>query len=163
MEAQRKARLYGNQRQNHVQVPRAEPGGTVPGAGAGCGPPATGRACGEPAVVLVGTTRLRGCLVPPLPPGFFRLPPSLYPALAAQSCSGIKSSPKLAPTWCSKARQEQRRVCPSAKAAGHLPARAPASLVPGSLGSSPIWKRGSAEQTGPLPARSGFGFSFPGL
>lgn len=32
-----------------------------------------------------------------------------------------------------------------------------------SSGSSPIWKCGSAEQTSPLPARSGFGFSFPGL
>lgn len=162
MEAQRKARLYENQRQSHIQVAQAEPRGPVPSAGAGCGLPAMGRAHGELTVVLMGTVRLRVCLVSPLPSDFPPAP-SLCSALAAQSCSRIKSSPSLAPSWCSKAQQEQWYGCPSAKTAGHLPARAPASLVPSSSGSSPLWKCGSAEQTGPLPARSGFGFSFPGL
>lgn len=118
-----------------------------------------GRAHGELTVVLMGTVRLGVCLVSPLPSDFPPAP-SLCSALAAQSFSRIKSSPSLAPSWCSKARQEQWCVCPSAKAAGHLPARAPASLVPTPQAHHPS---GSAEQTSPLPARSGFGFSFPGL
>lgn len=71
---------------------RLSPGDPYPSAGAGCGLPAVGRACRELTVTLVGTARLRVCLVSPLPPSFLPAP-SLCSALPAQSCSRIKSGP----------------------------------------------------------------------
>lgn len=40
---------------------------------------------------------------------------------------------------------------PAQRQLGSFQPAAPASLVPSSAGSSPVWKRGSAERTGPLP------------
>lgn len=57
--------------------------------------------------------RLRLCLLSPLPLGFVLIP-SLCSASLAQQGSGIKSSPSLAPSWCSKAWQEQCCGHPSA-------------------------------------------------
>lgn len=137
---------------------RLSPGGTVPGADAGCSLPAAGRAGRGLTVVLVGTARLRDCLVSPLPPGFPHLPVQCYQLRAAQGS-------RAAQNW------HQAGAGKHGKSSG---VSIPVQRLLGTFqpGLQPVWypapqaphpsKCGSAAQTSPLPARSGFSLSSPG-
>lgn len=104
MEAQRKARLYGHQRQNRIQVPQAEPGGNRTRCRCRMQPASRGQSWRGAHSRARGDCEAQGLPGFPSPP---RFSPSPRSALPAQSCLRIKSSPKLAPSMARAA------ACPS--------------------------------------------------